>query len=313
MKNPVKIISLFSGLGGMDLGALGGFSFLKRRFKRLPTKIELAVDIDRGCCAIYSENIGPVLCRDIKRLEEFPEADLVMGGPPCQPFSSAGKKDGENDGRNLVPEFFKVVKIVRPKVFLMENVAALFNDKNGEYLKNVLREIEKLGYAVESRILNAADFGVPQDRKRLFVQGVLKEISDGPVWPKPLFWEKPEVLKSSWVTCREAIADLSFPFDSLPVRGLKEGERRYPKFGSGARRQIADRPMFTITAEDSKSNKMIHPWFDRPLTMGELKRGMGFPDDFIVPKKTRALGNGVPPPMAYELIKEIISCLRFSR
>ena len=301
----LKTLSLFCGLGGMDLGARGGFGFLRQKYAPLPINIVLAVDHDPKTCALYAQNLGPVRCADVGEISDWPDADVILGGPPCQPFSAAGKRQGTDDPRDQVPAFFSVVLQVRPKGFVMENVAGLCGGRHRQAFERLLRQLGDLGYRVDWRVLEAADFGVPQTRKRLFVQGLRKELNRTPAWPKPTHAEQPTGWQRAWVTCREAIADLSPPWHSLPVRSLAEGERRYKGFGAGARRQFADRPMFTITAQDTAAGKMIHPWFDRALTIDELKRGMGFADEFILPKKTPALGNAVPPPLAHAVVKTL--------
>ena len=134
MSKEVRIISLFSGIGGFDLGALGGFRFLGRNFTRQMTKIVLALDNDREACSVYGENIGRIKHADIRDVTEFQTADIVIGGPPCQPFSQAGKRIGKSDERNLIPEFIRVIKIVKPKAFLLENTKSLCHGRNEYYL-----------------------------------------------------------------------------------------------------------------------------------------------------------------------------------
>ncbi|MCZ7584828.1 MAG: DNA cytosine methyltransferase [Deltaproteobacteria bacterium] len=102
-------------------------------------------------------------------------------------------------------------------------------------------------------------------------------------------------------TVRDAIADLDIPAHLKNLRHLKEGDRRHPNFGAGARRLRADAPFPTVKASDTNAARMIHPWFDRYLTMPELLRAQSFPDDFICPRRTPAIGNAVPPVLAWHL------------
>jgi DNA (cytosine-5)-methyltransferase 1 len=305
----LNILSLFCGLGGFDLGALGGFAHMGRRYVRLPTRIALAVDNDPVACAIYGQNIGPVRCADVREIEQWPDADLIIGGPPCQPYSAAGNRSGKEDPRDLIPEFAQVVEQVLPKSFVMENVAALAGARHRATFARLCERFEDAGYLVEGRVLEAADFGVPQTRRRLFLQGVRSDLRLPMTWPTPTHDEKGADGLCPWVTCRAAIADLEFAAHALSIRELAEGERRYPSFGAGARRQIADRPLFTITAQGVRGKKMYHPWYDRPLTLAELKRGMGFGDDFVVWKPAQALGNAVPPPLAHAVVRQICETL----
>lgn len=306
---PFRIISLFSGIGGLDLGAIGGFEFLGVKYEKLPTRIVLAVENKERPCRVYSRNLGPIMKADVDDISDWPNGDIVIGGPPCQPFSSAGRHKGENDARNKIPAFVRVVNEVRPVAFCMENVPALRNKRHGCYLQSVLSKLSKIGYQVDSKILEAADFGVPQTRRRLFVLGIRKELEIFPKWPKTIYSKVPGKGEMSWITCRRAIADISFPHHTKRIRHLKEGQRRYPKFTAGARRQVADLPMFTITAQDARCGKMYHPWYDRPLTVDELLRGMSFPDEFLLEKPIEELGNAVPPVLAHAVIKALVRVL----
>lgn len=311
----LKILSLFSGLGGFDLGALGGFSFLGKRYVKTGNEIVFACDFNSEACAIYAENIGPIRKLDVRSVKNWKrtgrcgEADLVIGGPPCQPFSSCSQRRRfSDDERNMIPEFIRCIKQIRPKAFLMENVIGLIRyELAKKYFASVLDEMESLGYRVDWRILVASDFGVPQYRHRVFVQG--RKIGGGGIaWPEPTHAEKPNGKLISWITVRDALADMTISVHTLPIRHLKEGGRRYPKYESFNQRLRADRPFPAILAEHTKQGGKAgsyHPWYDRAMTVSELKRGMGFPDSFIVPKPTLALGNAVPPVLAWHLIRAI--------
>ena len=304
-----RIISLFSGIGGMDLGALGGFEFLDEKCKRLHTRVVLAVEKNERPCRVYSENLGPILQMDVEKVSAWPKADILIGGPPCQPFSSAGKGTGADDARNKIPAFINVLRKVRPLAFCMENVPALADRRHGRYLNSVVSELSGAGYFVEQKILQAANFGVPQTRQRLFVLGIRNDLGIKPQWPCETFSKQCNEGKKTWVTCRRAIADICFSHHLMPIRHLKEGQRRYPKYSAGARRQVADLPMFTITAQDVRCGKMYHPWYDRPLTVDELLRGMSFPDEFELAKPIEELGNAVPPILAHAVMKTLVETL----
>jgi hypothetical protein len=152
------VIELFAGCGGMALG-----------FKDAGFRTVLANEWDRDACDSLRANITErVLNCAIQEIETFPKADVVAGGPPCQGFSNLGERV-PNDPRNqLWRHYFRCVEQVRPKVFVLENVPPLL--KSAEY-QELKRIAESLGYRVEGRVLNAADFGVPQTRKRAIVIG----------------------------------------------------------------------------------------------------------------------------------------------
>lgn len=163
-------VDLFSGAGGLSLGlSMAGWS--------LDTSIEfneVAVETHR----INMPNVSHI-CDDVRgvNFKQFKGIDLIAGGPPCQPFSVSGKQLGSNDTRDMIPQFIRAVKESRPKAFLMENVAGLTTKKFMPYLQQQIEELVQLKYKVQWVVLDAADYGVPQRRLRLFVIGTLKEYS----------------------------------------------------------------------------------------------------------------------------------------
>jgi len=161
-----RAIDLFSGAGGLSLGLKMAGWDVRIAVEYLPTAVET-----------HRKNMPEVvhLCndiRDIKFQEYSGTVDLVAGGPPCQPFSVSGKQLGKLDVRDMVPEFVRVVEEIRPKAFLMENVQGLTSSRFMPYLEERIDDLKSLGYEVYWQVLNAADYGVPQNRKRLFVIGV---------------------------------------------------------------------------------------------------------------------------------------------
>lgn len=161
----MRMIDLFSGVGGLSLGLqTAGFESV------------LAIDSDRNSCRTYSELVQasdllnePIENIDFKHLAGHIE--LVAGGPPCQPFSSGGKRFAHKDSRNMIPQYFRVIDEVRPLAFLMENVLGLRHKARWDYINTYLKEFMKLGYEISTQMLNAADYGVPQKRMRLFIVG----------------------------------------------------------------------------------------------------------------------------------------------
>ena len=169
-------IDLFSGAGGLSLG-----------LDRAGFKPVLAVEINKDACATYTlrfpnVDVKPVPIQTIDFLPYRGKVDLLAGGPPCQPFSSGGLRQASKDIRDMIPEFIRALSEARPRAFLMENVPGLVTGCRKDYFLNAIRSFEALGYAVSWEVVNAADYGVPQKRKRLFVVGTL----DGKfVFPKP--------------------------------------------------------------------------------------------------------------------------------
>lgn len=292
-KTPFRVISLFCGCGGFDIGLLGGFVHLGRRRGTNGFRIVSAVDADPEACALYRLNVGPVVRSRVEDVRDWPEAEVVIGGPPCQPYSTAGRQRGCADGRDGVPAFASVVEAVRPRVFVMENVAGLAERRAFAETFAALRgRMERAGYTVAHRVLDAADFGVPQHRRRLFVVGALSGVAP---FPEPTHGtpDRPHL------TVRDAIGPLAIVGADRAFGRWSEGERRHPEFGASSRRLTADRPFPTIKASDTAANRLAHPWFDRYLIMPELLRAQSFPDDFIAPRRTPAIGNAVPPLLAW--------------
>ena len=164
-RSTIECIDLFSGAGGLSLGlAQAGFA------------VRAAVECDPDACETYcaAHPRTDLHDTDVRKasFRQYEGIDLVAGGPPCQPFSSGGKRLGEADDRDLMPSFIKVIEEVRPQAFLMENVPGLATAERATYFGAVLSALRRLGYSVSSSVLNAANYGVPQKRRRLFVIGL---------------------------------------------------------------------------------------------------------------------------------------------
>ena len=160
-----KAIDLYAGAGGLSLG-----------LKMAGWDVQVALEIDSDAINTHRANMPEVrhLCDDIRDVDfaEFSGIGLIAGGPPCQPFSVSGKQLGMNDLRDMVPQFVRAVKESRPTAFMMENVHGLTTAKFRPYLEDKVDELAALGYEVHWKVLNAADYGVPQNRLRLFIIGV---------------------------------------------------------------------------------------------------------------------------------------------
>ena len=167
MVNKLKIVDLFCGCGGFGLGA-----------KQAGFDVVVAVDIDKTLQSAYKRNFPNtrVLTGDLSVMDADAwkialakdEIDGVIGGPPCQPFSVGGNQKGIEDSRDGFPLFIDAVKKLKPKVFMFENVRGLLYSNRG-YFELVVTELQKLGYIIDYKLLNAVNFGVPQNRERLFV------------------------------------------------------------------------------------------------------------------------------------------------
>ncbi len=171
----LKAIDLFCGAGGLSIGLeTAGFA------------ITAAIDIDRDSCETHASAVqhADVLQTSTEKISfsRFRGVDLVAGGPPCQPFSAGGKRLATKDVRNMLPEFLRAIREAVPAAFLMENVYGLGQAARLPYLTSFVEELRSLGYTVSSKVINAADYGVPQNRKRLFIVGTRRGVF---TWPEP--------------------------------------------------------------------------------------------------------------------------------
>lgn len=328
-----SIIDLFAGCGGMTLG-------LERSelFRSI-----FAVEWDADAAETYRRNFGDhVIEGPIEQVETFPRADVVVGGPPCQGFSPLNMARVGLDRRSLWRQYLRALEEAEPKAFVMENVPELL--RSGEYTA-FRTAAEKLGFEVEGDILNAADFGVPQRRRRAIVVGSRCGAFQ---WPEPTHFPPDAVPLSgeSWRTFRDAVAGLSLipsgenwhnPRNPRPVSVERyrtipgEGEGRFhlaerrpditpacwlrKKTGSTDvfGRLWWDRPAFTIRTEFFKPEKgrYLHPSEHRPITVREAARCMSFPDDFEFPESqsmtsvAKQIGNAVPPDLAMRIAQAL--------
>ncbi len=167
----MRTISLFSGCGGLDLGA-----------EKAGAEIKYSIDVDKDSVATLEKYFPGSSTRlgDIREEKRFPKADLVIGGYPCQSFSMGGNRNPKNDPRTyLYKEFARCLDVVEPKFFVAENVSGLKSLKNGSFLDEQFRVLEKAGpkgYRITAQVLDARDFGVPQRRKRIFIVGVRRDL-----------------------------------------------------------------------------------------------------------------------------------------
>ncbi len=292
----MKIVSLFSGAGGLDLG-----------FKIANHNIVWANDNYADAVATYKNNIGDhIVCDSIENINAnaIPDCDIVIGGFPCQGFSVANMKRHEKDERNkLYLELIKVIKEKKPKFFVAENVKGLISLSSGEVFQIILNDFKSMGYKVSYKIMNAADYGVPQTRVRVIIVGVRNDINYNYEFPAPTHDKNGANGLLKWVSVSEAIQELPDP--DLP-NNLQNHE--YSKFKIknngyiGHRKLDPEKPAPTVTARgDSKGGVVIlpHPNAIRRMSCRELAVIQSFPIDFVFKGNNssiyRQIGNAVPP------------------
>lgn len=301
----ISVVSLFSGCGGMDLGFSGGFEFLGKDYFQTPFEIIWANDLNSAACRTYKKNIGEHIVEgDIwKIMDEIPlEADVVIGGFPCQDISINGKGAGVDGKRSgLYRAMVEVVSRIRPKIFVAENVKGLLMKHNEKSLKQILTDFRALGYDVTYQLYNSADYGVPQTRERVFIVGTRSDIKK---------FTPPIPASDEHITSQEAIGDLE-------TIGLDESFNHVWSFANkssdqGNRKLKADRPGYTIRAE-CHGNIQFHYALPRRISMREAARFQSFPDNFIFDSKLREterqVGNAVPPVLAWHMANAVLNTL----
>ena len=308
-----KILSLFSGCGGLDLGFQGGFRFLKNKFPENNFQVIWANDIDKSACLTYRKYFDhPIICGDIRNIlknkhanlfdEPIPsKVDIVLGGFPCQDFSHAGKRRGFDSKRGtLYQAMSDVILKTKPMLFLAENVKGLLTMNNGGAIRQIVTDFQNLGYYVSYKLLLTADFGVPQKRERVVIIGTRKDLL-----PKYDF-ELLTSLNKKWLTLETAIGDLE---------NEKEGEvenhfwsKAKKNNGQGNNAVSKGSPGPTMRSEHH-GNIEFHWNKKRRLSAREAARIQSFPDDMIFYPSTssayKQIGNAVPPVFAWYLAKSI--------
>jgi DNA (cytosine-5)-methyltransferase 1 len=317
-----SVVSLFSGCGGLDLGLHGGFTFLGKRYKSNPFEVVYANDINKAATETFKLNfpeVRQVENEDITLVLEgkasIPKkADVVVGGFPCQDFSLAGKRQGLNVKRGqLYLSMVETVKRVRPKVFLAENVKGLLLWEKGLAVEIIKEDFAKLGYVVSHKLLNTADYGVPETRERVIIVGVRKDLKREFKFPEPTHSKTPSGKLKPWVSLKEAIGDLEDQnkHDQLPNPGFSKA-KLFP--GTQGNKTCApDKPGPTMRAEHH-GNIEFHYLGHRRLSAREAARIQSFPDNFVFWKSTtdayRQIGNAVAPVFGWHLAKSLAQVLQ---
>lgn len=298
-----SVVSMFSGCGGMDLGFHGGFTALNHSYELLPFEVIWANEHNVAACRTYRKNLGiEIKCEDVwTALDSMPEqADVLIGGFPCQDVSVNGKREGINGKRTgLYRAMIEGVKRVKPKVFVAENVKGLLMKDDGASIRQVASDFEKLGYRVSYELLDAANFGVPQTRERVIIIGV-SDRDRGFKHPKPI------LSKESWITAKMALQDLEPLEETLEINHI--WSRANKSAEQGNRKLVPNRPGYTIRAE-CHGNIQYHYSLKRRISMREAARIQSFPDSFIFEAKLREterqIGNAVPPVLAWHVARAV--------
>ena len=316
----LKVASLFCGCGGTDVGLLGNFEFLGRKYEKNPIEIVYANDIEESACQIFEKNFGVKPDRrDIRTVpaSEIPEIDILTGGFPCQSFSIVAqnpKRLGYKDERGML--FFEMCRILRekqPKCFIAENVKGLLSANKGEAFPLIISEFEKSGYRVTHKLINAAAFGVPQKRERVIIVGIREDLGFSYEFPDGVLTEADYAALGMVV---EPIVDEKYFFSEKAVAGMKAAKRDMNK----GRAQDLTKPCNTVGSHLAKVslNSTDPVLFEngryRRFTPREVARIQSFPETFQLlgseGAQYRALGNAIPPVMFWYVANQLCEMLK---
>jgi DNA (cytosine-5)-methyltransferase 1 len=305
----MRVLSLFSGAGGLDLG-----------FKMAGHEIIWANDNYPDAVETYRRNIGQhIVLKNISEIpsEDIPSGDIVIGGFPCQGFSVANVSRNSSDSRNkLYLEMLRIIKDKEPRYFLAENVKGILSLDRGSIIKLIASDFESVGYDVKVSLLNAADYGVPQKRERVFIMGIRKGLKNRITFPPPPTHSAPELASilglNPWVTIGEALKEIPAPEHNSAV--LNNSCSKYKlRFNNylGHRWVDANKPAPTITARGDERGGVVvihHPSNQRRMTARELASAQSFPVNYgFYGSQTsayRQIANAVPPILASRIAEQ---------
>ena len=340
----MKIIDLFCGIGGLSLG-----------FEQAGFEVCAAIDLWDDAIKTYNANRKEKVAQTIS-VEDFNEKVLpglvattkisgIIGGPPCQGFSTVGKREIDDARNRLYLEFYKAVEIAQPEFFLIENVKGMLTLNKGAFVNDILRRFGDcpggLGYHISHMLMNAADYGVPQNRYRLFFVGLKNGVFSFPekqskVWTtaegigdlvgsdsvhygcaaqndyqRRLRGEQKRPLNQDYTAHSQQTIDIiSLIPDGGNIRCLPREFWEVRKYNKAFERMDSKRPSNTI---DTGHRNYFHYLEPRIPTVRESARIQSFPDDFEIlgtrGSQYKQVGNAVPPLLAYEIAKQIIKAL----
>lgn len=327
-KKSIPIISLFSGAGGFDLG-----------FKQAGFEVVWANEFDKSIWKTYETNHSTTLDkRDIRQIlsKEIPDCEGIIGGPPCQSWSAAGSLKGIEDSRGkLFYEFIRILKDKSPKFFVAENVAGMLAKIHKEAVKVILGCFDEAGYQVNLLSVNAVDFGVAQDRKRIFYIGFRKDLSISFINPTPfniklylkdVIWDLRDTAvaaqekgKSNHASCLVPNHEyMTGGFSSIYMQRNRVRSWDEPSFTIQAGGRHApihpQAPKMLLVAKDERIFVPGKEELYRRLSVRECARIQTFPDDFIfyyinVADGYKMVGNAVPVQLAGVVAQAVLSVL----
>jgi len=317
----IKAASLFCGCGGTDVGLIGNFEFLGRKYTKNKIEIVYANDIDDNACKIFEKNFNfKPDNRDIREIKpsDLPDFDILTGGFPCQSFSIIAqnpKRLGIKDDRGKL--FFEMCRILRekqPKCFIAENVKGILSVNNKETFPLIIEEFKKCGYKIDYRLINSVNYKIPQKRERVIIVGFRDDLN--------IQFEFPDIICSSeneYETLKSVVekaVDKKYYFSDKAVSGMMKKRKNMNK----GRVQKLNKPCNTVGAHlakvslNSTDPVLYQKGKYRRFTPREVARIQSFPDTFELvgteSAQYRALGNAIPPVMLWYIARKIINKLK---
>lgn len=310
----MEAISLFCGCGGSDLG-----------LQRAGVNVKWATDKWSAATEVYKLNFPSVavVTADVAKIEKFPTADLVVGCYPCQGFSQGGKRDPTDERNFLYRDFARCLGQVKPKAFIVENVVGMTFGRNRKTLDNQVALFRRRGYSVTWKLLDARDYGLAQERKRVFIVGTRKDLDVTYRFPKPTHGEKSG---TAWVGQEEVLrgfptwpafdcVDDPFTWYYLSRPRRREWDQPAPCI-VGHYRSV---PLHPISPEleyiGPDEYRFANDSAARRYSLKECAALQGFPSDFNwgtrnLITKYRLVGNAVPPPLMELVCRPVHALLR---
>lgn len=323
MQKKYKVASLFCGCGGSDLGMVGGFEYLGKKYNKLGFEIAYAVDNNPAAVQTYNANFShPAICADVLQ-EDFSkireDIDVMIGGFPCQSFSTVNPTKDTNDARaNLYKQIVRFLQIKQPKYFICENVKGLLTLQKGGIIKKIVAEFEGCGYNVQYKLLKAVEFGIPQKRERVIIVGIRKDIDKSFIYPKETNTEENGVPLNKVITNLK-IDDSRYYFSSKAVEGMKKAKNNMKR----GLWQDLNGPCLTITSHLAKTSinsrdpvLLVDPDKElyRRFTVREAAGIQSFPETFSFPVSEHnaylQIGNAVPPVFMWHIAHALKECIK---
>lgn len=312
MQRPLTCVEICAGAGGQALGlALAGFVHVA------------LVEYEPDYCKILEDNRPEwnVICQDVHKFDGHPYegVDLLAGGVPCPPFSVAGKQLGKDDDRDLFPEAIRLIKEIKPRAIMLENVRGFLDPEFDEYREHILSSITKLKYVTQIKLLNASDYGVPQLRPRVVIIGIRDDQRGVFTYPDrqpesaatvgktlyDLMAENGWAGAKKWATAAKGIAPTIVGGSKKhggPDLGPTRARKAWAELGVDGLGIANDAPSTDFTGMPRLTTRMI-------------ARIQGFPDTWTFGKRKtiacRMIGNAFPPPVAQAVGSKIKECLNY--